>query len=140
MVFLSISCGSFLFHLSIPAPYLWMETAQLLLYSFNSVYSSNQVCPSEILIPDLSFISCSFILLYFNFSSYLYPSSSISLIFPSLGNNSIQSVDLTFPLFIIITPHLSKPNCMPMSALKTSTVKLTLWFLFHSFHAVLSHP
>ena len=29
LVFLSISCSSFLFHLSIPAPYLKMETAQL---------------------------------------------------------------------------------------------------------------
>ena len=45
MVFLSISCSSFLFHLSIPAKYFKMETVPLS-YSFHSVYSSKSILPS----------------------------------------------------------------------------------------------
>ena len=67
------------------------------------------------------FISCSFSLSYSNIPRYLYPSFSISLIFSLLGNYTI-SLNLTFSLFIIITPHFSILNSMPLSCLKTSTV------------------
>ena len=55
LAFLSISCSSFLFHLSIPAPHLKMETAQVFsaitisscsYYSFHSVYSLKSILPS----------------------------------------------------------------------------------------------
>ena len=58
---------------------------------------------------NLSFISCSSVLSYSNIPKYLYLSSSIYLIFSALGN-SILPVDLTFPLFKIITPHFLIPN------------------------------
>ena len=90
LVFLSIYCSSFLFHLSIPAPYLKMETAQVfsaisLFFPFRLLFKIsfallNQFYP--------------FTLSYSNIPRYLHPSSSISLIFSPFGN-SIPSVDLT---------------------------------------------
>ena len=67
------------------------------------------------------FISCSFSLSYSNIPRYLYPSFSISLIFSLLGNYTL-SINLTFSLFIIITPYFSILNSIPLSCLKTSTV------------------
>ena len=61
---------------------------------------------------NLSFISCFFAMSYSNIPRYLYPSSYISLIFSPLGN-SIPSVHLTFPLFIVITPHFLISNSIP---------------------------
>ena len=62
----------------------------------------NQFCPTEISFLNSSFISCSFIVIL------QHPQVFISIffclsIFSPLGN-SISSVDLTFTLFIIITP------------------------------------
>ena len=108
LVFLSISCSSFLFHLSISAPYLKMETAQVfsahILFLPFSLFFKINFALLKCSFLNISFISCSFTLSYSNIPRYSYPSSSISLIFSPFGN-SILSVDLTYPLFIIIIPH-----------------------------------
>ena len=118
LVFLFLSCSSFLFHLSIPAPYLKMETAQvfsaiILFLPFSLLFKIDFVLLKYSFL-NLSFISFSFTLSYSNIPRYLYPPSSVSLIF-SPHDNSIPSVYLTFPLFMIITPHFFIPNSMSIS-------------------------
>ena len=118
LVFQSISCSSFLFLLSIPAPYLKMETAQvfsaiILFLPLSLLFKINVVLLKYSFL-NLSFISSSCTLSYSNIPRYFYPPSAISLIFSSLGN-SIPSVDLTSPLFMIITPHFLILNSMTMS-------------------------
>ena len=85
-----------------------METAQVfcvitLFLPFSLLFKINFALQKYSFL-NLSFISCSFILSYSNIPRCLYTSSSISLVFSPLGN-SVLSVDLTFPLFIIITPY-----------------------------------
>ena len=62
LVFLPISCSSFLFHLSIPAPYLKIETAQvfsaiILFLPFSLLFKINFVLLKYSFL-NLSFISC----------------------------------------------------------------------------------
>ena len=91
LIFLFISWGSFLFHFSITATYFIMETTQV----FNAMilflpFSLFNLIPFNFALLkysylNLSFVSCSFF--YHNIPRYLYPSSSISLIFSPLGNS-----------------------------------------------------
>ena len=79
LVFLSILCSSFLFHLRIPPLYLIIETAQMisatiLFLPFSLLFKINFALLNYSFL-NLSFISCSFVLSYFNITSYLYPSS-----------------------------------------------------------------
>ena len=97
-----------------------METAKVLLITSIEFSHWNQFCLLKYSILNLSFISCSFSLSFSNIPRYLYP-SSISFIFSPLGIYA-RSTNLTFPLFIIITPHFLILNSMRMSRRKTSTV------------------
>ena len=97
-----------------------METAKVLLITSIEFSHWNQFCLLKYSILNLSFISCSFSLSFSNIPRYLYP-SSISFIFSPLGNYA-RSTNLTFPLFIIITPHFLILNSMPMSWRKIFTV------------------
>ena len=75
-VCLSISYCSFLFHLSIPAPYLKMETTQVFsaiisFLPFSLLFKINFIQQKYSLL-NLTFISCSFTLSYSHIPRYLY--------------------------------------------------------------------
>ena len=113
-----------------------METAQvfsviILFLPFSLVFKIHFVL-LEYPFLNLPFISCS-LLCHTPISPGIYVHLLLSLIFWPL-DNSIPSADLTFPLFLIITPHFLIPNSMSMSLLKTSAVDTKPFIHFHSFH------